>query len=181
MEMALRKNPQVFIYSDNLQGMYALHIAAASLAPKAVDAVRWLLEKGIAWCAMDGSGRLAEEWARMHNNQESWTVLRNWAIEFGDTICFSQTTSSLPTSQNTSYITPRTAGRGIIQTMTCHSYPLPCRSYHPAPVMFCAACAWMGTRGIKNSATPSSFFTSTHPEHQKTRWHLSQASMRLAS
>jgi hypothetical protein len=29
--------------------MYALHVAAASLAPKAVDAVRWLLEKGIPW------------------------------------------------------------------------------------------------------------------------------------
>jgi hypothetical protein len=85
MEKALNKSPQVFILSDNLQGMYALHVAAASHAPKAVDAVRWLLKKGFPWCAMDKSGRVAEEWARMHNT-ESWTVLRNWAIEFGDTI-----------------------------------------------------------------------------------------------
>ena len=111
METALRKNPHVFIYSDKFQGMYALHIAAASSAPKAVDAVRWLLEKGSAWCAVDGSGRLAEEWARMHNNQESWTVLRNWAIEFGDTICFTSTDFKLTSlTEYELYYTPNRNG-----------------------------------------------------------------------
>ena len=150
MEKALRKNPQVFLSSDNLEG----------------------------WTLCDGCSRkpfLGVQWtglavwrrrARMHNNQ-SWTVLRNWAIEFGDAICYSQTASSLPSSQNISYITPRT-GRGIIQTMAILS------------VTFCAACAWMGTRGIKNFAIRS-FGTSTHTERLKTRWHLSQASTRSAS
>jgi len=86
MEKAMSKDPKILFASDMYDHMSALHMAAASPAPHSADAVRWLLKKGIPWSAMDAEKRLPEEWARMHKNQESWTVLRNWAIEFGDLI-----------------------------------------------------------------------------------------------
>ena len=82
----MSKDPQILFLSDTFELKSALHIAAASFAPKAVDAVRWLLKKGIPWSARDREGRLVEEWARMSKNEESCTVLRNWAIEFGDVL-----------------------------------------------------------------------------------------------
>jgi hypothetical protein len=86
MEKAISKDPQVLFASDAFDHMSALHIAASSFEPKGVDAVRWLLKKGIPWSAKDASNRLAEECAREHENDESWTVLRNWAIDFGGVI-----------------------------------------------------------------------------------------------
>lgn len=82
MEKALSKNPALVVFT--FEGKSALHIAAASFVPDAVDSVRWLLEKGFPWCDTDRSGRLAEDWARIYKHESRITVLRNWAIEFGD-------------------------------------------------------------------------------------------------
>lgn len=106
MEKAMSKDPQVLLMCDPLQGMSALHLAAASPQPNAVDAVRWLLKKGIRWDMNDRHGLLPEDWARMYENEECRMVLRNWAIESGDAIRVSKA-SSLPSPQNTSYITTR--------------------------------------------------------------------------
>lgn len=87
MERALSRNPQILFMCDTFETMSALHVAAASHNPRAVDAVRWLLDKGIPWSARDGSDRLPEELARGFQNDESCTVLRNWAINFGNVDC----------------------------------------------------------------------------------------------
>ena len=157
MEKAISKDPNILFASDIFDRMSALHIAAASFGPMGVDAVRWLLKKGIPWSARDRSNRLPEECAREHENEESRMVLRNWAIDFGDVILIAVVPSSLPFPQNTSYTTGRT-GRRTIQTMANLS-------------LFCA---WTATGRIKTSAIRL-LRTSTHTERQKTKWHSSQA------
>jgi hypothetical protein len=84
MEKAMSKSPEVLFRTDVFERRSALHLAAGSYKVDAVDAVRWLLKKGVPWSAADGEGHIPEELARISKNEESRIVLRNWAIEFGE-------------------------------------------------------------------------------------------------
>lgn len=153
MEKAMSRDPQVLHMYDSLEGKYALHFAAESFAPNAVDAVRWLLKKGIPWSVKDGEDNLPEALAKVYENEESWMVLRNWAIEFGAVISYRcSQLHAYPSTQNMSYITGQTWR--TIQTIKHLSG---------------AFCAWIGKDAIKTSATrPLS--TSTQLQ---MRWHSS--------
>jgi hypothetical protein len=86
MKKAVEKDPQIIYASDIFEGRSALHFVAESQNPAAMDALRWLLEKGIPWSASDKEGFIPEELARMCKNDELFKILRNWAVEKGEVI-----------------------------------------------------------------------------------------------
>jgi hypothetical protein len=83
MEKALKKDPELIYASEVFDSMSVLHLAAACPKAGGVDAVRWLLEKGIPWSAKDAKDRIPEDLARMMGNEESCKVLREWAVQKG--------------------------------------------------------------------------------------------------
>lgn len=83
MENAIEKDPEIIYALDIFHGKSALHLAAESRNPAAVNAVRWLLEKGVPWSTSDMQNCIAEELAMKWENKESCRILREWAIQRG--------------------------------------------------------------------------------------------------
>lgn len=86
MEKAIKKDPKIIYASDIFESRSALHLAAASPNPAAVNGVRWLLDKGIPWCALDMGKCIPEDLVKMSGNEESCKILREWAINKGEVI-----------------------------------------------------------------------------------------------
>lgn len=84
MEKAIAKNPQIIYASESFQRRSALHLAAASLKATAVNAVQWLLEKGIPWNVEDMEDYIPEDIAKACGNEELRMFLRESAIRKGD-------------------------------------------------------------------------------------------------
>jgi len=83
MQKAIDKDPKIIYASEIFDRRSALHFAAASMDTDAVNAVRWLLAKGIPWSASDNESYLPEDIARKRGNDESRKFLREWAVKKG--------------------------------------------------------------------------------------------------
>ena len=86
MQKAIDKDPKVIYASDIYDRRSALHFAAASVNTDAVNAVRWLLAKGIPWSASDNGRHLPEDIARKYGNDELRRFLREWAVKKGELV-----------------------------------------------------------------------------------------------
>jgi hypothetical protein len=109
MQKAIEKDPKIIYASDIFEGRSAMHFVAESRNPAAVDALQWLLEKGIPWNASDKEGFIPEELARMCKNDKLFKILRNWAVEKGEVVltdlCPARPAETMLTrAQNTSCI-----------------------------------------------------------------------------
>lgn len=80
------KDPRIIYASEIYDGRSALHLAAGSPNTAAVNAVRWLLDKGIPWGAADMRDCIPEDLARVSGNEESRKILREWAVNKGDVV-----------------------------------------------------------------------------------------------
>jgi hypothetical protein len=90
----------------------ALHYAAQCQGKAGPGAVRWLLNKGIPWSAGDSENEFAEDVARNWKNEESWRVLRDWAVNQGKSSMFLLCVEdSYSFAQSTSFITGLTGNR----------------------------------------------------------------------
>ena len=83
MQKAIDKDPKIIYTSDTFGRRSALHFAAASTTD-AVDAVQWLLAKGIPWNASDKRECIPEDIASEYGNEESRKCLREWAVGKGE-------------------------------------------------------------------------------------------------
>ena len=91
MQRAIDKDPKIIYASDIYYRRSALHFAAAaaSVNTDAVNAVQWLLEKGIPWSTADNGRQLPEDIASKYGNDELCKFLREWAVKKGG-VCFCQ-------------------------------------------------------------------------------------------
>jgi hypothetical protein len=83
MQKAIDKDSKIIYASDIFETRSALHFAATSVKTDAVNAVRWLLAKGIPWSASDNERHLPEDIARNYGNDELRKFLREWAVKTG--------------------------------------------------------------------------------------------------
>jgi argininosuccinate lyase len=83
LERAIQKNPTLIYQTDVLTRRTALQHAAASCV-SGVDVVKWLLEKGVPWRASHNGDDIAEDLARKSGQEEKRKVLREWAINQGE-------------------------------------------------------------------------------------------------
>ena len=86
IEKAIEKDPSIIYASDVFDRRSALHMAAASRKPDAMNAVRWLLQKGIPWSAQDNDCHIPEDFARMSGHDELREFLREWAVKKGEDV-----------------------------------------------------------------------------------------------
>src|ERR1700691_6141555 len=86
MQKAINKDPKIIYASDIFDPRSALHFAAASAKADAVNAVRWLLTKGIPWSASDNGDSLPEDIASKYGNDQSCKFLREWAVGKGELV-----------------------------------------------------------------------------------------------
>jgi protein arginine N-methyltransferase 2 len=86
MQKAIDKDPKIIYASDIFDRRSALHFAAASVKADAVNAVRWLLAKGITWSASEKGDSLPEDIASKYGNDQSRKFLREWTVGKGELI-----------------------------------------------------------------------------------------------
>ena len=86
MQKAIDKDPKVIYGSDVFDRKSALHFAAAPMKGDSLNAVKWLLAKGIPWNASDNDDNFPEDLARECRNDESYKFLREWAVQKGELI-----------------------------------------------------------------------------------------------
>ena len=86
MQKAIDKDPKIIYGSDIYNRRSALHFAATSMKSDAMNAVRWLLAKGIPWGPRDNEGHSPEDLAKMCGNDELRQFLREWAVKTGELV-----------------------------------------------------------------------------------------------
>jgi hypothetical protein len=83
LQLAIQKDPSLIYRRDILTRRNALQFAAESRA-SGLDVVTWLLEKGAPWMASKQEDDNAEDLARKSGQEDKRKVLREWAVNLGE-------------------------------------------------------------------------------------------------
>jgi hypothetical protein len=83
LQLAVQKDPSLIYRPDIYTRRSALQHAAASHIA-GVDVIKWLLEKGVPWDAAKKGDDIAEDLARKSGQEDKRKVLREWAVNKGE-------------------------------------------------------------------------------------------------